>query len=96
MSGVSCDGSEFSLSSCSFPGWGNISGCTHKNDVGIVCTDSKLIFSCHCQVFFHFLVHAHLFRVCSCGLCLYFISVSTCDALWLFFIVMIICLLFID
>ena len=41
LSSVSCVGSETSLGNCSHGGWGNTAGCTHKNDVGIVCTDSE-------------------------------------------------------
>eukprot|EP00058_Branchiostoma_floridae_P023683 XP_002609173.1 hypothetical protein BRAFLDRAFT_92536 [Branchiostoma floridae] len=34
---VSCSGSEARLADCSHRGWGDTSGCSHGNDVGVVC-----------------------------------------------------------
>ena len=36
MDHVACTGEEVSLSDCAHRGWG-IHGCTHKQDIGIIC-----------------------------------------------------------
>ena len=41
---MSCSGLEFSLSSCKSDGYGVVTGCSHINDVGVVCSDSKYIY----------------------------------------------------
>ena len=40
MDNVLCRGNEEALDHCDFNGWGN-HGCTHREDAGVVCEDSK-------------------------------------------------------
>ena len=40
MDNVLCRGNEQALDHCDFNGWGN-HGCTHREDAGVVCEDSK-------------------------------------------------------
>lgn len=37
LSQVRCTGQEFELEKCPNAGWGNATGCTHEEDVGIHC-----------------------------------------------------------
>ena len=41
MDKVQCKGFEPSLSLCYFPGWYASNNCTHGQDAGVVCTNSK-------------------------------------------------------
>ena len=43
LKNVSCIGSDYSLDDWDHNDWGQTQGCTHANDVGVVCTDSKLL-----------------------------------------------------
>ena len=40
MDNMLCRGTEEALDHCDFNGWGN-HGCTHREDAGVVCEDSK-------------------------------------------------------
>ena len=40
MDNMLCRGNEEALDHCDFNGWGN-HGCTHREDAGVVCEDSK-------------------------------------------------------
>jgi hypothetical protein len=40
MDNMLCRGNEAALDHCDFNGWGN-HGCTHREDAGVVCEDSK-------------------------------------------------------
>ncbi|XP_019852771.1 PREDICTED: scavenger receptor cysteine-rich type 1 protein M160-like [Amphimedon queenslandica] len=40
MDFVRCRGDETSLEKCGHTGWGLVSSCTHRNDAGVVCTNS--------------------------------------------------------
>ncbi|EDO35227.1 predicted protein, partial [Nematostella vectensis] len=37
LSGMQCTGKENSLLECKHDGWGQASGCTHKDDAGVKC-----------------------------------------------------------
>ncbi|KAL5494002.1 hypothetical protein EMCRGX_G015270 [Ephydatia muelleri] len=43
MNLVNCIGTEMTLSNCTFPGWGVVGGCTHEDDVGVICFDEHLL-----------------------------------------------------
>jgi hypothetical protein len=40
MDNMLCRGNEAALDHCDFNGWGN-HGCTHREDAGVICEDSK-------------------------------------------------------
>ena len=40
---VACEGTEYTLESCSHDDWNNVAGCTHANDIGVICSDSKQV-----------------------------------------------------
>ena len=41
---VQCNGTEQSIFNCTNSGWGNITDCSHENDVGITCTSMQVYF----------------------------------------------------
>ena len=43
LSHVVCTGSEPSIINCTHSVWNSTTGCTHANDIGVVCSDSKLL-----------------------------------------------------